>query len=62
MTDELKPCPFCGGYSVVDKEYGGKYFVYCSECLVEQTEPSETEAEAIAAWNQRANNDGKNSD
>ncbi|MEQ1977395.1 Lar family restriction alleviation protein [Xenorhabdus sp. SGI240] len=53
MTDELKPCPFCGGESDVSEEFGGKYYVYCGDCSVEQTEPSETEEEAIAAWNQR---------
>ncbi|PHM54559.1 Lar family restriction alleviation protein [Xenorhabdus hominickii] len=58
MTDELKPCPFCDGESDVAEEYSGKYFIYCSECSVEQTEPSKTEEEAITIWNQRANNGG----
>ncbi|MDE9536913.1 Lar family restriction alleviation protein [Xenorhabdus bovienii] len=55
---KLKPCPFCGEEADVAEEYGGRYYVYCSECLVEQTEPSETKEEAITIWNQRANNGG----
>ncbi len=52
MTDELKPCPFCGArdpdwFHVV---YGE---VNCGNCGA--VGPCElTDAEAIAAWNRRA--------
>lgn len=52
MTDELKPCPFCGGKPKVYQRgtwgvkctCGGKSFVH---------HYGKTEAEAIAAWNAR---------
>ena len=51
---ELKPCPFCGGeaklYSAFKKK---KAFVLCKSC--EASSPMRTEAEAIEAWNRRAN-------
>ena len=56
-TDELKPCPFCGGKAHTFHNYlwhvrcdgtGGNY--YC----VMGFGAFVTEAEAIAAWNRRA--------
>lgn len=36
MTEQLKPCPFCGGEAKVDK-YKSKYitevYVMCTECF-----------------------------
>ena len=52
MTDELKPCPFCGGSNleVVDTPQG--YFIDCScGCF---TGDFETREAAIDAWNTRA--------
>jgi Lar family restriction alleviation protein len=70
MSDELKPCPFCGGkaemrdarkFLVVSKfSYIIPYSVGCSnkKCDVKPyTEYSSTEQEAIDAWNRRANDD-----
>ncbi|MDR3845708.1 MAG: Lar family restriction alleviation protein [Eggerthellaceae bacterium] len=60
---ELKPCPFCGGeakirmYRTFIDEYHGigtKYYVECSECLVNRHLGKLTENEAIEAWNTRA--------
>ena len=60
---ELLPCPFCGGeaelhptYDMDTNEVDG-WFVWCNndacECKPE-TNQHFTEAEAIAAWNSRA--------
>lgn len=57
-TTELLPCPFCGGEAMPVKQIEGRYAiarysVSCNGCgLVAFYEA--TEAEAIAAWNTRA--------
>ena len=63
-TTELLPCPFCGGEAVLDKVDEGAdyrpwfwYTVHCSnrDCVCASLcQEYETEAEAIAAWNTRA--------
>lgn len=58
---ELKPCPFCGGEADISR-WGGflsqyYYIVQCKECVgMVMTKPSvnASEAEAIEAWNRRA--------
>lgn len=55
----LKPCPFCGGEAVLVAEPGDAdetgplAFVYCHKCGA-STEREEYDADAIAAWNNRA--------
>lgn len=60
MSEELKPCPFCGNKKIdlhIKLTSVGNYFVFCG------TEPrylcgigpmKKTRDEAIAAWNRRA--------
>lgn len=58
---ELLPCPFCGGEARVQhqsrKLYGDVidwYGVYCKKQFCGYVSGQSTEAEAIAAWNTRA--------
>lgn len=53
MSDELKPCPFCGGEPALihpDEEWDA--VVVCEKCGAVITKDSD--AEAIFAWNARA--------
>lgn len=64
MTDELKlkPCPFCGGEAIrgiachVNEDYA--FRVECRECKI-VTPFYDTEADAIKAWNRRAERTAK---
>ncbi|WP_038213299.1 Lar family restriction alleviation protein [Xenorhabdus bovienii] len=60
MIDELKPCPECGSDVLSINGIRPCNFVECYGCghSVYGTD----EHAVIQAWNQRANNDGKNSD
>lgn len=56
--DELKPCPWCGPAKVTAGHTSGNLFrAGCEKCDIEWTRP--TYAEAIAAWNRRADDAGK---
>ena len=53
----LKPCPFCGGEAemlTAESMNGGYLFgIMCNDCC-SRGDVYDTEAEAIAAWNSRA--------
>lgn len=51
MTEELKPCPFCGGTANIAKGEI-EFWAYCQHCGA-QTELYETEYEVAKAWNTR---------
>lgn len=56
VSQELLPCPFCGGEAEIEpKNWAGRDFmgVFCKECLIFQDGRSSTDAEAIALWNTR---------
>ena len=52
MSEDLKPCPFCGGDAMLVTPAKGNPYICCEEKFC--TGPKASEAEAIAAWNTRA--------
>ena len=56
MTDELKPCPFCGKKPKIKKAVYGGIYVTCTniDCYaVVSTRMEYSRYAAIAAWNRR---------
>lgn len=60
-TNELKPCPFCGGKAVMhrSRHTNNRFVVYCSnkdeKCKAEPcTNLFDTQEEAAEVWNRRA--------
>jgi Lar family restriction alleviation protein len=58
MSEELKPCPFCGGTAKAQKSklIIGAYEVKCRNGHI-NGHIWENKADAIAAWNRRADGD-----
>ena len=51
MTNKLKPCPFCGGESDIEKQ--GIYFeAFCTDCVA-RSEGSTNIEETTYLWNRR---------
>lgn len=64
MTEELKPCPFCGGKALCDTDIKGFWFVACPDdyCNMRvSTYHYGSKQEAIVAWNTRYSPIGDNS-
>lgn len=55
ITDDLKPCPFCGGKPTLHQPRGALgSWISCAQCGLEgPTETGVTEVEATAHWNTR---------
>lgn len=53
MSEELKPCPFCGSENAAPYAVKSCHSVLCVACGGEGPE-AESEAAAIEAWNRRA--------
>lgn len=55
MSEELKPCPFCGEIPVIlSNSFSQPFKVYCWECEIGQYQGFRQEQYAIEAWNRRA--------
>ncbi len=52
MTEELKPCPFCGGKAEVRMFSPTVMIVQCKSCLA-TTFAFDSEHEAVKSWNRR---------
>lgn len=59
MSEELKPCPFCGGTKIgirdENDEADGMIWAYCKECGA-MGEWDYTLQKAAEHWNRRADN------
>ena len=53
MTEQLKPCPFCGGEAVMLGEDDGMYQCVCRNCESVQGGFYDFPEEAAFAWNTR---------
>lgn len=53
--EEPKPCPYCGGGTIID---GGLFFKHSCECnsCHARTASYKTWEEAVKAWNRREDN------
>lgn len=51
MSEQLKPCPFCGERGMITIGANGMHFATCEACPIELWATSK--AKAIAAWNRR---------
>lgn len=66
MSETLKPCPFCGGEVFMSvSDYGDTHYwrVHCNggKCPFYVSAVFYTEAEAVKAWNTRAERTCRNS-
>lgn len=57
MSEELKPCPFCGGKAIY-REFRGKTLkVYCVKCKCGVIRTGKSKDNAIMLWNRRTNDE-----
>lgn len=63
ITDELKPCPFCGGRAILTKTDYKDYYILCALdnfCNVRpSTSLSRSKKTVIKAWNTRSLEGGR---
>ncbi len=59
MTDELKPCPFCGStrVRVMYSEINKAHIVFCTNCKASSNVAARKE-DAIYLWNKRPEQEG----
>lgn len=61
MTEPLKPCPFCGGFAVVEEQpfvfSAYRYAIYCPRCYGREGKVLKRGYDlndAVRKWNRRA--------
>lgn len=52
MSEQISPCPFCGGSHLIGQPIDGAWQVTCAECCAEGSN-AWTRDEAIRNWNRR---------
>lgn len=53
MSENLKPCPFCGSNEIfIDQPDANCFYVGCANCGVNGT-TANTKERAVEAWNRR---------
>lgn len=53
VSEELKPCPFCGSKNVHEMRYEASDFIQCHDCFA-SSRADLPMAEAVEEWNRRA--------
>lgn len=54
MTDELLPCPFCGGQAEMRESSTHDFYVKCKDCGAATRRNHENRNGAVMDWNARA--------
>ncbi|MBQ7577610.1 MAG: Lar family restriction alleviation protein [Synergistaceae bacterium] len=55
MSEQLKPCPFCGSEKVeLYRDGKGDYFINCKNCMCLVSGFYRTKRESLQVWNTRA--------
>lgn len=60
MSNELKPCPFCGSGDIVLSNWG-LYRCWCTKCLAKTADEIRAK-DAVDAWNRRVNDEQRKAD
>jgi Lar family restriction alleviation protein len=59
MTNELKPCPFCGGEDIcIARNYEGQWRIVCANCVaIVWAGDTRNEVSVRDAWNRRVSDE-----
>ena len=53
MSEELMPCPFCGGEAEMRKTAHWDFYVRCRKCGAKTAQHNQNEPGAVMDWNRR---------
>ena len=54
MSEELKPCPFCGSKKIKRNHEDGRFWMTCQTCFADGPPTSKRSEEDAPDWNRRA--------
>lgn len=57
MSEELKPCPFCGSVPEYHEHIGKHLRIYSVRCKCGACRVGKSKENAIMLWNRRSNNE-----